>query len=136
MNDDMKTSSPPDVIVRGSAAGFAQDIETGAHKFRADEPKSYGGTDIGPSPYDLLLAALGSCTSMTVGWYARSKKIPLEDVRVTLWHSKIHATDCAACETKMGKLDRIELELSLEISRTNNAPSYCKSPDNVRCTKR
>ncbi|MDQ6940054.1 MAG: OsmC family protein [Verrucomicrobiota bacterium] len=109
----MQTNSPPDVTVQGSAAGFAQNVETGGHKFKADEPKSYGGTDIGPSPYDLLLAALGSCTSMTVGWYARTKKIPLQDVRVTLWHSKIHAADCAECETKTGKIDRIEMELSL-----------------------
>jgi putative redox protein len=105
------TSSSPDVIVSGSAAGFAQKIETGAHHLLADEPTSYGGTDTGPGPYDLLLAALGSCTSMTVGWYARSKKIPLEDVRVELRHSKIHALDCAECETKQGKIDRIELEL-------------------------
>jgi uncharacterized OsmC-like protein len=112
MNETMQPSHPPDVIVRGSAAGFAQEIETGAHKLRADEPKSYGGTDLGPGPYDLLLAALGSCTSMTVGWYARSKKIPLENVRVSLRHSKIHALDCAECETKTGKIDRIELELS------------------------
>ncbi|MDQ2919295.1 MAG: OsmC family protein, partial [Verrucomicrobiota bacterium] len=113
MNETMQTDSPPDVIVHGSATGLAQQIETGVHKFLVDEPKSYGGSDIGPGPYDLLLAALGSCTSMTVGWYARSKKIPLEDVRVELRHSKIHVLDCAECETKMGKIDLIEMEISL-----------------------
>lgn len=112
MNEIMQPSSSPDVTVRGNAAGFVQDIEAGNHKFRADEPISYGGSDVGPGPYDLLLAALGSCTSMTVGWYARSKKIPLEDVQVRLWHSKIHALDCADCETKTGKIDRINLELT------------------------
>ncbi|MGZ4967185.1 MAG: OsmC family protein, partial [Chthoniobacterales bacterium] len=84
-----------------------------SYRLVADEPKSYGGTDTGPGPYDLLLAALGACTSMTVGWFARSKKIPLEDVRVELRHSKIHALDCAECETKQGKIDRIEIELHL-----------------------
>ncbi|MGZ5503111.1 MAG: OsmC family protein [Chthoniobacterales bacterium] len=107
------TSSTPDVIVRGTGSGFAQQIEAGSYRVVADEPKSYGGTDTGPGPYDLLLAALGACTSMTVGWFARSKKIPLEDVRVELRHSKIHALDCMECETKQGKIDRIEIELHL-----------------------
>lgn len=72
---------------------------------------AYGGTDTGPSPYDLLLAALGSCTAMTVGMYARRKELPLEKVRVALRHAKIHATDCEDCETKIGKIDRIEMDL-------------------------
>jgi len=68
------------VIVRGSAAAFAQEIFTGSHRLRADEPTAAGGTDTGPSPYDLLLAALGSCTSITVAMYARRKGWPLEHV--------------------------------------------------------
>jgi uncharacterized OsmC-like protein len=68
------------VIVRGSAAAFAQEIFTGSHRLRADEPTAVGGTDTGPSPYDLLLAALGSCTSITVAMYARRKGRPLEHV--------------------------------------------------------
>src|SRR5580700_10072215 len=99
------------VVVRGSAAGFAQEIHAGRHRIVADEPVSAGGTDTGPSPYDLLLAALGACTSMTVGMYARRKSWPLEEVTVHLRHSKIHATDCAECETKEGMLDRIERDL-------------------------
>ena len=100
-----------DVIVRGPASGFAQQIIAGAHNLTADEPIQVGGTDTGPSPYDLLLAALGSCTSMTVSLYARAKKWPLESVTVNLQHSKIHASDCADCETKIGKIDRIDREI-------------------------
>jgi uncharacterized OsmC-like protein len=99
------------VVVRGSADGFAQEILAGRHRIRADEPASAGGTDTGLSPYDLLLAALGACTSMTVGMYARRKAWPLEEVTVRLRHSKIHATDCAECETKEGMLDRIERDI-------------------------
>jgi uncharacterized OsmC-like protein len=99
------------VVVRGSADGFAQVIHAGRHRFAADEPASAGGTDTGPSPYDLLLAALGACTSMTVAMYARRKAWPLEEVTVHLRHSKIYAADCAECETKEGMLDRIERDI-------------------------
>src|SRR6266513_1109629 len=103
-----------DVIVSGDASGFAQEIVVGPHRLTADEPIELGGKDTGPSPYDLLLAALGSCTSMTVSWYARTKKWPLESVTVNLRHSKIHAADCRNCETKEGKIDRIEREIHFE----------------------
>ena len=99
------------VVVRGSAAGFAQEIHAGPHRLHADEPGSAGGTDTGPSPYDLLLASLGACTSMTVAMYARRKAWPLEEVTVHLRHSKIHAADCAECETKEGLLDRIDRDI-------------------------
>jgi putative redox protein len=111
MADNLTALHEPDVIVRGDASGFAQEILVGEHRLTADEPISVGGKDTGPSPYDLLLAALGSCTSMTVAWYARTKKWPLESVTVTLRHSKIHAEDCRDCETKEGKIDRIEREI-------------------------
>jgi len=101
----------PGVVVRGSASGFAQVIQAGRHRLTSDEPAAAGGTDTGPSPYDLLLAALGSCTSITVGMYARRKGIPLDEVTVHLRHSKIHAEDCAGCETKEGMLDRIERDI-------------------------
>jgi uncharacterized OsmC-like protein len=102
------------VIVRGGATGFAQEIEAGRHRLVADEPaEAGGGTDAGPSPYDLLLAALGACTSMTVSMYARRKRWPLEGVTVRLRHARIHAEDCAECETKEGMLDRIEREITL-----------------------
>jgi len=113
----METTQPTEaahVIVRGDAKGFAQQIELGSHRLTADEPVSYRGTDGGPSPYDLLLAALGSCTSMTIGLYARKRRWPLEQITISLHHSKIHAKDCDDCETKEGRIDRIEMEIHLE----------------------
>lgn len=103
----------PWVIVQGAATGFAQTIEVGPHRLAADEPISYGGTNTGPTPYDYLLVALGSCTSMTLGVYARNHGWPLESVSVRLRHSKIHAKDCETCETENGMLDRIEREITL-----------------------
>jgi len=102
-----------EVLVRGDARGFAQEIIAGSHRIASDEPVESGGTDTGLSPYDLLLAALGSCTSMTVAMYARRKNWPLEEVTVRLRHSKVHAADCADCETKEGMLDRIERDIEL-----------------------
>jgi uncharacterized OsmC-like protein len=99
------------VVVCGSATGFAQQILAGPHRMTADEPLPVGGTDTGPPPYDFLLAALGACTSITVGMYARRKRWPLEEVTVNLRHSKIHASDCAECETRQGILDRIECDI-------------------------
>jgi putative redox protein len=103
----------PHVTVRGDSSGFAQEIQVGLHRLTADEPIAVGGKDTGPSPYELLLAALGSCTSMTISLYARTKKWPLESVTVNLRHSKIHATDCRDCEIKIGKIDRIERDIQL-----------------------
>ena len=108
-----ETKSIRGVVVRGNGAGFAQEILAGPHRLTADEPASAGGTDTGPSPYDLLLAALGSCTSITLGMYARRKGWPLEEVTVNLRHSRIHASDCADCETKDVMLDRIERDIHL-----------------------
>src|SRR5882724_12283576 len=101
------------VIVRGDAAGFAQEIAAGHHRLTADEPVSAGGTDTGPNPYEFLLAGLGSCTSMTIALYARRHGWPLAGVTVRLRHSRIHAADCAECETGQGMLDRIESEITL-----------------------
>lgn len=101
------------VIVTGDASGLAQDITVGRHRLTADEPLAAGGTDAGPNPYDLLLCALGSCTSMTLALYARRKQWPLRAVTVRLRHSKIYAVDCETCETREGQLDRIEREVEL-----------------------
>jgi uncharacterized OsmC-like protein len=106
------------VVVQGTADGFAQQIVAGSHHLRGDEPLLEGGTDTGPSPYDLLLAALGSCTSMTVAMYARRKSWSLERVTVELRHRKIHAEDCADCETRVGMLDEIERDIRFAGSLT------------------
>src|SRR3954468_413431 len=110
-SNDLRAIGPREVVVRGSAEGFTQEIVVGPHQLTVDEPKAMGGDDEGPTPYDLLLAALGSCTSITVSLYAQRKSWPLQDVTVRLWHSRIDATDCAECETKEGKIDRIELDI-------------------------
>ncbi len=101
-----------EVLVAGGK-GLAQEIVARRHRLHADEPEELGGTDSGPTPYDLLVAALGVCTGMTLRLYADRKGMPLEGVRVRLRHAKIHALDCARCETKEGKIDRIEREIEL-----------------------
>ncbi len=102
------------VLVAETGAGkFANVIQTGLHRLTSDEPVAFGGMDTGPSPYDLLLASLGACTSMTLRMYADRKKWPLEKVAVTLRHQKIHAEDCRDCETKEGKIDKIEKEIEV-----------------------
>ena len=102
------------VIVRGAGTGFAQEIIAGPHQFASDEPTSVGGTDSGPTPYDLLLAGLDSCTSMTIAMYARRKQWALERVTVRLRQSRVHAEDCAACETRVATLTLIERDIELE----------------------
>jgi organic hydroperoxide reductase OsmC/OhrA len=91
-----------EVVVHGSATGFAQSITVANHRLTADEPVAVGGTDTGPGPYDLLLAALGSCTSMTVALYARRKQWPLEAVTVRLRHSRIHAKIARTARRRSG----------------------------------
>jgi uncharacterized OsmC-like protein len=108
---------PPDegvVSVRGTTEVFAQQIVAGSHRFVSDEPARAGGTDSGPTPYDLLLASLGSCTSMTLVMYARRKQWPLQRVTIRLRHSRVHAEDCAECETHDARLTVIEREIALE----------------------
>jgi uncharacterized OsmC-like protein/pimeloyl-ACP methyl ester carboxylesterase len=108
-------SEPGVVLVRETGAGkFQQEIVSGPHRLFADEPVAFGGLDSGLSPYNLLLAALGACTAMTLRLYAVQKKLPLERVSVRLTHNKIHAADCEDCETKEGMLDRIDRNIALE----------------------
>ena len=111
MNDEQHAEGV--VIVRGEANGFAQDVTAGGHRFVSDEPESAGGTNTGPTPYDLLLAALGSCTSMTIAMYARRKNWPLERVSVRLRHSRVHAEDCSVCDESEAKLTVIERDIDL-----------------------
>jgi uncharacterized OsmC-like protein len=107
------------VVVR-SKENLKQEITAGRHTIIADEPESAGGTDEGPDPYSLLIAALGACTSLTLKLYARQKKWDLQSVTVTLKHEKIHAVDCIECETKEGKVDRIWREIQLEGNLTGD----------------
>jgi putative redox protein len=101
------------VLVEETGAGrFQQAVTVGRHRFMADEPASVGGLGSGPAPYDLLLASLGACTAMTIRLYAERKGIPLRRVRVALRHDKIHAADCAECETREGKVDEITKEIA------------------------
>ena len=106
-------STETTVVVAGVGSGtLTQRITVGDHELLADEPRPVG-EDAGPTPYDLLLGALGACTSMTVRMYAKRKEWPLEQVRVTLRHSRIHAQDCAECETRIGMIDHIDLDIEL-----------------------
>ena len=102
------------VIVASTGAGpFEQILLNGRHSLYADEPVATGGGDAGPSPYELLLMALGSCTSMTTEMYAARRKWPLEQVVVRLRHERVHAEDCADCEDVNSMLDQIELGVEL-----------------------
>jgi uncharacterized OsmC-like protein/pimeloyl-ACP methyl ester carboxylesterase len=101
------------VVAENGHGPYGQNIVSGRHVLAADEPEPVG-LDTGPSPYDLLLAGLGACTSMTLRMYADRKDLPLERVTVSLRHSRTHAEDCIDCETKEGRLDRIERVITLE----------------------
>jgi putative redox protein len=100
------------VVVR-SEDGLRQAIEVDQHHLVGDEPEGAGGHDDGPDPYEYLLIALGTCTSMTLRLYATRKGWPLEGVTVELSHNKVHAQDCAECEGKTGLVDRIERRIHL-----------------------
>jgi uncharacterized OsmC-like protein/pimeloyl-ACP methyl ester carboxylesterase len=101
------------VVSESGTGGYTQNVLIGRHRLTADEPEPVG-MDTGPSPYDFLLAGLGACTSMTVRMYAQRKNWPLEKVTVSLRHSRIHAADCADCETGTGQVDRIERVIRLD----------------------
>lgn len=110
-----ETPAARDVRVRETGSGaYTVEVTAGGHRWRADEPRDVGGDDAGPNPYQMLLAALGACTAMTLRMYAQRKQWPLRRATVTLHHEKIHARDCADCETREGRIDRIERRLELE----------------------
>ncbi|MBV9971505.1 MAG: OsmC family protein [Xanthobacteraceae bacterium] len=106
--------TPGTVVVATAGAGrYEQILLDGRHTLRADEPAAVGGGDAGPGPYELLLMALGSCTSMTVSLYADRKKWPVDQVVVRLRHERVYADDCINCEDPKSKIDRIWLSLEL-----------------------
>ena len=100
-------------VIVTSVGYLKQEITAGSHTFHSDEPREVGGSESGPDPYSLLLAALGACTSMTLQMYARRKEWPLEKVEVSLRHTRIHAEDCEDCKPNEGKIERIERYISL-----------------------
>ena len=111
-----KPMNAPEGVVRISeseSSKFLQDISAAGHHLLADEPESYGGDFLGPTPYQLVSAGLGACTSMTIRMYANRKGIPLEHVQVDISHNKIHATDCETCDQATGKVDQFEREITL-----------------------
>ncbi|MFQ6005301.1 MAG: alpha/beta fold hydrolase [Woeseia sp.] len=116
--DDLN-SDGVDTVARTHANGFRTDIVSAGHTLIADEPEDYGGTDQGPSPYDLLSAALASCTTMTLRMYAMRKNLDLRSSTVRIRHAKIHAQDCKDCETEGGKVDEFRRELSVEGTLTD-----------------
>lgn len=93
---------------------FVQSMTSGDHQLLADEPENVGGDNLGPGPYEFVLMGLGACTSMTIRMYADRKEIPLDRVHVKLSHKKVHAEDCADCESKDGKIDEIVREVTLD----------------------
>lgn len=107
-------TNPSLVSVETGAGRFQQTVRVGKHVFLADEPESFGGTDSGPSPYDLLLAALGTCTSMTMKMYADRKGIPLEAVHIVLEHSREHVEDCRSCNNDDNRIDVIDRSIILK----------------------
>jgi putative redox protein len=120
----MSGDAGPTVVVRDGGPGvFDTRGNAGRHELVVDEPVGSGGRDAGPSPYDLLLAALGSCTVMTMRLYAQRRGYPLAGVTVALSHDRVHARDCAECDTDDGRLDRIRrtITMSGELSRDQRA---------------
>ncbi|MDB5360397.1 MAG: yhfA [Rhodospirillales bacterium] len=102
------------VVVEETGHGtLEQRIAAGSHTYLADEPVAVGGGGAGPGPYDFLLSALGSCTSMTLRLYAQRKQLPLTRIRVALRHRRVHVEDCVGCETRDARLEVIEREITL-----------------------
>jgi putative redox protein len=101
------------VVARTGSEGFRTELMAGGHGLVADEPARVGGTDLGPTPYDLLAAALGACTAMTLRMYASRKEWPLEAVEVGVTHDRVHADDEAECEHRPARMDRLQREVLL-----------------------
>ena len=119
--NDTHNPADPDVVVTETGKGkFQQSVQMGAHHLLADEPIEVGGDDGGPSPYDLLSAALGTCTAMTLRMYADRKKLQLGQVKVRVSHDRVHAADCENCETKDGKIDRFVRQIAIDGSLSSD----------------
>jgi putative redox protein len=106
-------------VIVSSGSGLTQEITSGPYHMKADEPVQFGGGGLGPSPYELLLASLGACTSMTLRLYANRKGWDLQQITVRLRHFRVHAKDCSDCESKSPFIDRIEREIELSGNLTD-----------------
>jgi putative redox protein len=111
---ELPTQEPRTVVVEGPTAGYRAEVQVAGHRLTIDEPIPVGGKDSGPSPYEMLLAALGACTAMTLRLYADRRQWPLKRAVVKLRHHKVHAQDCVDCEHKAAKIDVIDRVLVLE----------------------
>src|SRR5688572_17120904 len=100
-------------VVLHSRASFPNEVDAGPHRWIVDEPADAGGSGEGPTPYDMLAAALGACTSMTLHFYAKREKLPLEGVDVTVTHDRQNAKDCSDCSTQNGWIHRFKVEIAL-----------------------
>ena len=111
---DLPNQEPRSVKVEGPATGFRTEVEVGGHRMVIDEPTAVGGSDDGPTPYEVLLAGLGACTAMTLRIYADRRKWPLERARISLRHRKVHAQDCIDCDQKATRMDVVDRIITLE----------------------
>jgi len=114
IHEENSLESDKQIVARTGEQGYTTEIKAGNHLFFADEPESVGGNNLGPTPYDFLLAGLGACTAMTLRMYADRKEIDLKEIKVHLQHSKIYAKDCADCENSTSKIDNIERIIEVE----------------------
>ncbi len=113
VNAPPQTAAGETIVQESGLGRYAQAIRSDGHLLAADEPESVGGNDFGPDPYDLLLSALGACTSMTMRMYAERKGLALQQASVRLRHRKMHASDCAECDTHDGLIDEMVREITL-----------------------
>ena len=102
-----------EAVTLSSANSFRTEVQAGPHRWVLDEPETVGGGGEGPTPYDMLSAALGGCTTMTLHFYAKRENLPLEGVDVTVKHDRQHAKDCADCTTRSGYIHRFTVEIRL-----------------------
>ena len=132
------TRSPTSVVVTEAGTGrYAQRITAGRHVLTADEPTSIGGDDTGPNPYDLFLAALGACTSMTLRMYADRKGLPLQRTTVRLRHDRVHAKDCAKSSRTRGRSAGSSANSTSRVrSPRSTVADLWRSPTAARCTAR